>query len=709
MLLDFSSQNLRGRSFRGQNLEGANFSGADIRGADFSKANLRGANFTSAKAGLQRRWAIFLVLVSWLLSALSGLCLYVNGYFVSLIFDTQSLEKQIAGWTALIVSIAVFFLIIRQGVAAFAVAVAGAITVIGVLTVGIAFRLIVSFNGVLAAAIAFAFPFAFAVTVALPFAVAVTGAVAFPFAFPFTVTVAVTGAVAFPFAFPFTFPFAVAGAVPFPFPFAGAVAGAVAGAFVVTGVLTSIYIGWRAMKGDEKHSWVHNIAVAFAATGGTSFRGANLTDADFTGATLKSTDFRGATLIRTRFQQVKMLDRIRPGQTYLQKAEVRQLLVTRLGQDKKFDRQDLRGVNLQGANLTDASFIGSNLSEASLEDADLSRAKLVQTQLDRTDFTGATLTGAYIEDWGITSDTKFDGVRCEYVYMRLPTKENPDPLRKPDNLQEVFADGEFGDFIKPIVDTLDLYHNSGVDPRAIAIAFKQLAENNPNAELEIVAMEKRGQDKFLLRAKTAETANKSELSAEYFDTYNEIKALTAREIKLLVAEKENQIRRLENMVLTALERPSFYSNVEQVGFMTNNPDGISQNMSGGTMHGGMQAAQGDQNQQTMETNVTASDDKQLTKEDVIRMLAQIEEIIRSAELPPDTKEEATLYLGAAKKATEKEPPNKEAAQVNLKSMADTLETASKTVTSTKSLWENVKPILKELPGWLGVAKSFFGF
>ncbi|QKQ73380.1 pentapeptide repeat-containing protein [Nostoc sp. TCL240-02] len=78
-----------------------------------------------------------------------------------------------------------------------------------------------------------------------------------------------------------------------------------------------------------------------------------------------------------------------------------------------------------------------------MQDADLSRAKLKQTQLDGTDFTGATLTGAYVEDWGITTDTNFDGVKCEYVYMRLPTKENPDPHRKPDNRQEVFAPGEF--------------------------------------------------------------------------------------------------------------------------------------------------------------------------------------------------------------------------------------------------------------------------
>ena len=186
--------------------------------------------------------------------------------------------------------------------------------------------------------------------------------------------------------------------------------------------------------------------------------------------------------------------------------------------------------------MVDASFIAANLSEANLQDADLSRAKLVQAQLDSTDFTGATLTGAYIKDWGITNDTKFDGVRCEYVYMRLPTKENPDPLRKPDNREEVFADGEFGDFIKPIFDTLDLYHNQGVDPRAIAISFNQLAENHPDADLQIVGMEVRGEDKFLLRAKTAPDADKSELSAEYIAIYNELKALAEKELQKLIAE-----------------------------------------------------------------------------------------------------------------------------------------------------------------------------
>jgi uncharacterized protein YjbI with pentapeptide repeats len=92
--LDYSGQNLRGRSFKGQNLEGANFSGADIRGADFSGAtplpledsrlgsrgagereeialgilhqkgsNLTVANFSHTKAGLQKHWIVSLMSV----------------------------------------------------------------------------------------------------------------------------------------------------------------------------------------------------------------------------------------------------------------------------------------------------------------------------------------------------------------------------------------------------------------------------------------------------------------------------------------------------------------------------------------------------------------------------------------------------------------------------------------------------------------------
>jgi uncharacterized protein YjbI with pentapeptide repeats len=350
-----------------------------------------------------------------------------------------------------------------------------------------------------------------------------------------------------------------------------------------------MYIGWRAIKGDERDIWLCSFAIAIAATGGTSFRGADLTGANFTGARLKSTDLRKATLTRVRWYGAKMLDRVRPGDTYLKSTQVREWVLFGKGIDKNFDGQKLQGINLQDADLSDASFIDANLSEANLQGADLSRAKLVQTQLDRTDFTGATLTGAFIQDWGITIHTKLDDVKCEYVFMRLPTKENPEPRRKPDNHSEVFEDSDFADFIKPIFDTLDLYHNQGVDPRAIAISWKQLAENNPDAKLQFASMEVKGEDNLLLRLKTAPDTDLSKLSTEYFDTYNQLKTLAEADSKRLIAEKDNRIQALESLVNTALKRPGFYAeNYNHQGdneMNSNKTDqSRSQNISGGTIN-----------------------------------------------------------------------------------------------------------------------------
>ena len=483
MSKDFSGQNLQGRSFKGQNLESANFSYADIRGTNFNNSNLRGANFTGAKAGLPLHWAIFLVMISWLLSGLSVFLFLFNGALISMIFDSSSIQNQSSGWVALIVTTITFAIIIRQktvtGAVAgvvffpivFAVAVvfagaaAGALAAAGAAARSVAAAAAAAFTTVFGVAVAVtgAFAAAGAAAGALAAAGAVAGAVA--------VVAAVAGAVAVVAAVAGTVAAAVAGAGAV----AGTAAGAVAGAVAAAGAVISSYIAWRAMKGDKKYALIRNAAVGFAAIGGTSFRSADLTDANFTSARLKSTDLRRAKLTRTCFHKTKLLDRVRPGTSYLKHPYIRQLLTTGRGQDKNFDRLDLRGINLKAAFLTDASFIGTDLSEACLQDADLSRVKLVQTQLDATDFTGATLTGAYIEDWNITNETNFRGVRCEYVYMRLPTKENPNPLRKPDNEAEVFTDGEFGDFIQPIFDTLDLYHNQGVDPRAMLCASLRLS------------------------------------------------------------------------------------------------------------------------------------------------------------------------------------------------------------------------------------------
>ena len=586
---NFQRRNLRGKSFKGQDLSGADFSEADLRGTNFTGAKLQGAKFTGAKCGLQKRWVVLLTILSWIMAAISGLFSILTGDSVSDIFYSNPIN-QIKGCICLIVIVIFVILTIQKGIRV------GAFTVLGIsavfLVVTFAFAFLISGADIKIDAAfqilrnKYAFPNIDTVKGEVGNVVegisvekleeilrksktdilgltAIGGLGANQAG---EIIVLLTGTLTGAFAFTGAFAVSQAGGIIFLFigAFAGILTGILTEAVTVTVTVavavavTVTYIAWRAMKKDPRDAWVRRFAIAFAALGGTSFRSADLTDANFSSARLKSTDMRKATLTGVRWYGADMIDRVRPGYTYLQSTQIRQWLIGQ-GVDKNFDGQKLQGINFEGADLTNASFIDTNLNEANLQNADLSRAKLVQTQLDKTDFTGATLTGAFIEDWGITSNTKLDGVRCEYVFMHLPTDKDPDPYRKPDNRSEVFEDSDFADFIKPIFDTLDLYHNQGVDPRAIAISWKELAENNPDAQLKFASMEVKGEDNLLLRLKTSPNADLSQLSAEYFETYNQIKALAEEDAKKLIAEKDNRIQALETMVNTALKRPGFYA------------------------------------------------------------------------------------------------------------------------------------------------------
>ena len=450
--------NLRGANLKGRNLADADFSDADIRSTNFSGANLREAKFCKAKAGLKRRWAILLVLASWLLALISGFLSGYIGYFVSLIFSSE-LDDRVAGWVSLIVLIIFFFVTLRRGIIPALGFAAGA------------------------------------------FAVA----------------------------------FAVAGA----FAVAFAVAGAFAVAFAVAMTLLCGYMAWQALKGNEKYALIRNVAIAIAALGGTSFRGADLSDADFRGARLKSTDLRKAILNRTYWHNTEKLDRVRPGTSYLSNAEVRELVRTGQGQGKNFDHlEELRGINLKEANLTDASFIGSNLNRANLQRTNLSRASLVQTLLEGADLTGATLTGAYIQDWGISSTTKIERTNCDYVYLKLPTNEKPDPDRHPADTNTNFKPGEFASLVGVVTNTIDLVFENGIDWKAFLPTLQELQFKYQEENLSIAAIEKKPDGAFVVRLNVSPYADKGLIETQAKKLYEE-------KLKLIEAQHRAELKSLE--------------------------------------------------------------------------------------------------------------------------------------------------------------------
>lgn len=150
--------------------------------------------------------------------------------------------------------------------------------------------------------------------------------------------------------------------------------------------------------------------------------------------------------------------------------------------------------------------------------------------------------------------------------------------------------------------------------------------------------------------------------------------------------------------------------------MVSNPDGFSVGGSVGgnannvqgdnnrTVQGdNNQAVLGDSNQVTQRNQVGADPETPLTKDDVVNLLAELETLIRGAQIPAEPKEEAIEDLSAAKNATDKQEPNKTRALARLDSVAETLEKTSKTVDSGQKLWSTAKPIIARIAGWLGAA------
>ena len=541
-----SVQNLRGADLSGADLSGADLSEANIRSTNFTNANLRGAKFCGAQCGLQKRWVILLLILSWLLAGISGFSSLMAAYLFR-----QSLDWLLVGFLILIICqgikvVAVVIAIAIAGVVAFTVIFSGvgvlafAVGLAGAGTLELAETIVKQGKEVLVASseLATAVAVAGAAVIGLAVVVAVAEAIAG------TVGLAVAGILAVERAFVAAQVFLVTVVEDG----VEAEAGIVVKAVVVAGV--GVYIGWLAMKENKKDAWVRSCAIAFATIGGTSFQRANLTDADFTGAKLKSTDLRKATLTRVHWYGAKMLNRVRPGESYLKNQLLRQLLITGKGQDQNFDRLDLRGVNLQKANLENASFIDADFYQANLKGGNLKGAKLVRANLEQADLTDACLTGACIQDWSVARSTKLNGVKCKYIFMKFIDGDKRDQMPP----KGEFKDGEFILFVRSILDTLDLYHEQDVNPRAAVIVLRSLVDDYQEP-LEIVGLERRGNG-IIIKLKTSEFANQEQLKQEYYSRYSQTLTLSMTDPEKILPSNEVLEAKVTELVEDVNKRPT---------------------------------------------------------------------------------------------------------------------------------------------------------
>lgn len=569
--LDFSGQTLRGHSFKDQNLAGANFSRTDICSANFANAILVGANFSHTRTGLQRRWAVGLILCSFLLALLSGFAASSSGWMFGWVFNTGQgslgvgvisliafaiglvtlLRRGVEASTGAIalaiwgsVAITAFELLTLQAIlpqsmrsgnpVVFTVAFAGEIIVMTALanwghrtrTQTLPFALIATTIGVVLGIAATATVWivnglsiqtvfamltvetslagagagtvfisgawkrsgaltgltAAVITLAawwlLNFlspvsrswiATAFIGAAAIVIAWAVLITLMLAMGLIFAeiesrlFARVWTLAAFLFGplillfitllgeAEIYPlFKVADDLPMIVTAVIVMSGL--GFFVSRHSLSSGGIFKEISNFAIVFAVTRSTRFRAADLTDSNFTQSTLKFADFRQTNLAQARWLRSQKLDSVCAGGNYLIYPQMRHLITTGIGKSTNFDGLNLQEINLRGVELTHASFIGTNLQDANLQGADLSGAVLVSTLLDQADLTGVYLTGAYFQNTKITTTTRMDGIKCEYIFTRLPSQDNPDPARKPEDLRRTFSPREFTNFVQSLLE-----------------------------------------------------------------------------------------------------------------------------------------------------------------------------------------------------------------------------------------------------------------
>ena len=597
----FRNQNLRGRSFKNQDLTNTDFSHSDIQGADFTGANLTGANFSHAKAGLDYRWIIKMLIFAAILAAIAGIAAAIAPYCSTTHFnrvpgfDTILPEKRfypkksIGLIPALLAFLLIFsantsFLILnwRQGIQK-ALGTVFVTLAIAIPFLGILAALGSRFNQMLYPLAQFRLDTFIQVfnntnnseisAIIISLVVSIIATIAVAISLPLAVTLAevalgklfrnlvifealaiatiTTGIISYNSAKERIYQ----GTKEIHFltsPDYIVIATTISLAAVL--VLFCTYFGKRILAEDEKYTVLRQIAIFILCFGGPSFRGAYLTHTNFTYATLKSADFSKAKIERSLWYNSRQLNWARVGETILENPEVRDLLVTRNGYRKSYQEANLRGANLMEANLNYANLKNADITNATLEAANLEYANLTQVQAIQADFTNTQMTGACgLGTWNIDNTTQLDWVDCRFVYLlEDPKPETDDRERRPSSGE--FAPGEFTSLFQEALNTVDLIFRNGIDWKAFAQSYKQVQVENQGIQLDIQSIENKGNGVVVVRVSVPPEANKGQIHSQFTQSYQEMLDLAARQQQQIEGYGQ-QIQWMTSVINKIIDQP----------------------------------------------------------------------------------------------------------------------------------------------------------
>ncbi|MCV6637368.1 pentapeptide repeat-containing protein [Candidatus Albibeggiatoa sp. nov. NOAA] len=308
----------------------------------------------------------------------------------------------------------------------------------------------------------------------------------------------------------------------------------------------------RFYQEDSQFSYLHLLGLQFVIFESTSFKQADLTEANFYKANLKHANFSDAILVRTDFREAQNLKLAYVKNTILEQKAVREVLVHGKTEQTDFKKMDLYGAYLVEADLQWIDFTDVNFNQANLSGANLRNANLTRIQAIGANFENADLTGACLEAWNIDATTNINNVHADYVYLKNDQQE-----RRPSS--GTFSDGEFSKLFQELLDTVDLIFKDGLNWQALVDSLDDLrdkirVESDGEQEINVTSIENKGDNVFVVRVAIPKGLDKAKIHQNMMSQYNKLKRLATKQRAQLIQkdalliEKEKTIDKLFNSI-----------------------------------------------------------------------------------------------------------------------------------------------------------------
>jgi uncharacterized protein YjbI with pentapeptide repeats len=432
----------------------------------------------------------------------------------------------------------------------------------------------------------------------------------------------------------------------------------------------------------------------FKNTTGTTFKDTNLRHVNFSRAILNNCQFTNADTHFANWSNVQ------GSRSTIDFTDLRMQLLTSLdGKNGKYSEIDLSDQHLAYVQFQHAKLEGADLTRSNLQGARLDYANLSNAKTGGTNLRGATLTGACIQNWTVNSDTQFDDLTCDYIYL---TPDQDKQNRRP--LSGNFEPGDFEKLVDKFADTLDFILRRGTDPSLFRQSLDQFKQDNPEARIRgIVELDV---DRVLVQATVPEGSDKVEIY-ENFHHQLQLKEQEVKYLKGTIDDKDRMIDKFLNkpqsivQVLQATNPTGTLMPYQQAG-----GDIITADNNQGVVGKDMMGVAGRDISGSLTLNLnTLRETEDPKSKDLADLIDQLKQAIEAtdSELDDRHKKRAIKYLNNLTQLAKDKPEDfLKGAKDNLDDLADIADKGSKFATFAAKYFPTVMTAIDALRLWFGV-------